>query len=365
MRLLLLSTPVGPLGSGLGGGVELTVNNLARVLSARGHQVAIAAPASSILPNDLLSNRSISLVEILGSWQPSAQTQLRSAPLTTGSALSNMWEYARQVQSRYDLLVNFAYDWLPFYLTPFFSTPIAHFVSMGSLSDAVDEAIARIGEQMPGRLGGYTRSQASTFVQTPIDRWQILGSGIDLNQYDYCDQPGDALAWVGRISPEKGLEDAVAAATMARRPLKIFGKLENEAYWQSVQALIAKASVQIDYCGFLPTAELQKQLGASQALLVTPHWMEAFGIVAIEALACGVPVIAYRLGGPAEIVRSGETGWLVDSGDVAGLVGAIARLDQIHRRQCRRAAETTYSLAAWGDRFERWFYEILSGMMSS
>ncbi len=361
LRLLLLSTPVGPLGSGLGGGVELTVTNLARVLTARGHRVAIAAPAGSKLPND----SPIELVQISGEWQLPAQTQSRSVPIITGSALSKMWNHARQVQPQYDLLVNFAYDWLPFYLTPFFDTPIAHFVSMGSLSDAIDEAIAHTSKQYPETLGAYTRSQANTFTQTAVEQWQILGSGIDLEQYDYCDRPNDALAWVGRISPEKGLEDAVTAAVIADRPLKVFGKLENPTYWQSVQQLIAEAPVQIDYCGFLSTAELQKALGQSQALLVTPHWIEAFGIVAIEALACGVPVIAYRQGGPAETVRNGKTGWLVDPGDVNGLAKAIARIAQIDRRQCRHAAETTYSLTAWGDRFEQWFYKILSGMMSS
>ena len=361
LRLLLLSTPVGPLGSGLGGGVELTVTNLARVLTAGGHRVGIAAPSGSKVPNNSL----VELVQIPGEWQLPAQGQSRSEPVITGSALSNMWDYARQVQSQYDLLVNFAYDWLPFYLTPFFNTPVAHFVSMGSLSDAIDQAIAHISERYPGTLGAYTRSQANTFVQTPVGQWQILGSGIDLDQYDYCDHPNNGLAWMGRISPEKGLEDAVAAAVMADCPLKIFGKLENPTYWQSVQQLIAETSVQIDYCGFLPTVELQKALGQSQALLVTPRWTEAFGIVAIEALACGVPVIAYRQGGPAEIVRSGDTGWLVDPGDVTELAKAIARIDQIDRRQCRHIAETTYSLTAWGDRFEQWFYKILSGMISS
>lgn len=326
--------------------------------------MGIAAPSGSKGLNRL-NNSVVELAQISGDWQLPAQGQSRSEPIITGAALSNMWDYARQVQSRYDLLVNFAYDWLPFYLTPFFKTPVAHFVSMGSLSNAIDEAIARTSKQHPGTLGAYTRSQVNTFAQTSASQWQILGSGIDINQYDYCDHPNDTLAWVGRISPEKGLEDAVAAAVMAGRPLKIFGKLENLTYWQSVQPLIAEAPVQIDYCGFLSTAELQKSLGQSQALLVTPHWTEAFGIVAIEALACGVPVIAYRQGGPAEIVQLGKTGWLVDPGDVTGLAEAIARIGQIDRRQCRHTAETTYSLTAWGDRFEQWFYQILSGMIIS
>ncbi len=362
LRLLLLSTPVGPIGSGLGGGVELTITNLADVLTARGHQVAIAAPSGSFLPK---GSAPIEIVQIPGSLQSAAQTQDRFTDTVISSVLANIWEYARQEQAKYDLLVNFAYDWLPFYLTPFLKTPVAHFVSMGSLSDGVDQAIAQQATQFPGTLGAYTRSQANTFSQTSADQWQILGCAIGIDQYDYCEQPEGYIAWAGRISPEKGLEDAVIAATEAGRSLKIFGKIEDSAYWQSIQQLIDESSAQVEYCGFLPTAELQKSIGCAQALLVTPKWIEAFGIVAIEALACGVPVIAYRQGGLSEIVRSGKTGWLVDPDNVAGLVKAVAKIHLIDRQHCRQQAETLYSLSAWGKRFERWFYQIVSGNIIS
>jgi UDP-glucose:tetrahydrobiopterin glucosyltransferase len=91
---------------------------------------------------------------------------------------------------------------------------------------------------------------------------------------------------------------------------------------------------------------------------MTPRWVEAFGNVAIEALACGVPVIAYRHGGPAEIVQDGKNGFLVEPDSVAGLVDAIARLEKIDRHTCRQQAEAEYSLKALGDRFEQWFQDI-------
>ena len=96
-----------------------------------------------------------------------------------------------------------------------------------------------------------------------------------------------------------------------------------------------------------------------RALLMTPRWIEAFGNVAIEALACGVPVIAYSRGGPSEIVRDGKTGFLVEPDSVPGLVSAIEKIDSLSRVACRKQAETEYSLAALGDRFEAWFNKIL------
>jgi UDP-glucose:tetrahydrobiopterin glucosyltransferase len=349
LKLLLLSTSVGALGSGLGGGVELTLRNIAQALMQRGHGVQVVAPTDSVL-------ESIPLVLIPGELQVTAQTQERDAPiaLPDNSVLANMWDFARRVQREYDLLLNFAYDWLPFYLTPFFDRPIAHLVSMGSLSAAMDRIIERVAIDFPGTIGVHSRAQAATFVFA--DRCRVLGNGLDLSLYQFRETPDQALAWVGRIAPEKGLEDAIAAAQRTGMPLKIFGVMQDEAYWQ--QLLQTYADAPIAYSGFLPTAQLQQALGRCQGLLMTPRWVEAFGNVAIEALACGVPVIAYQRGGPAEIVQHGQTGWLVEPDSVAGLVAAIARLSEIDRRACRQQAEASYSLAAMGDRIEQWFRDI-------
>lgn len=361
---MLISTPVGPLGSGMGGGIELTVANLAKVLVQFGHQVTVVTPSGASLEALSLRSEDVELVQIPGELQPTAQTQQRSAPVVTSEVLSNMWEYARREQSQYDLLVNFAYDWLPFCLTSMLTTPIAHFVSMASLSDRLDQSIAAVAVRYPQTLGAYTQAQADTFEPlVPSAQWQILGCGLDLVKYGYCDRPSEPLAWVGRISPEKGLEDAINAAITANQPLQIFGKVEDATYWKRLQPLIAQANSHresfVEYCGFLPTELLQKMLGRTRALLVTPYWVEAFGIVVVEALACGVPVIAYDRGGPAEIVQDGKTGWLVEPGNVDGLVSAIAKIDQIDRAACRQQAEANHSLEAWGRQFEQWFYKAM------
>ena len=93
---------------------------------------------------------------------------------------------------------------------------------------------------------------------------------------------------------------------------------------------------------------------------MTPHWEEAFGNVTIEAMACGVPVIAYRKGGLQDIVTSGKTGYLVEPGDVKGLVNAISQLDAIDRHQCRAQVEAHHSLESWGDRMEAWLMQVIN-----
>lgn len=352
LKLLFLSTPVGPLGSGLGGGVELTVYNIARSLTQRGHQITVVAPVGSVLAG-------FTVVEMRGNLQITAQSEGRDAwiAMPSDSVLAAMWEYARQVQAQHDLILNFAYDWLPFYLTPFLQQPVAHLVSMGSLTDAMDGTIAHVIEQFPGHVAVHSQAQAETFAFG--DRCRVVGNGFDLTQYTFCPDPEPVLGWVGRLAPEKGLEDAVAAAQSANIPLRIWGVMQDVAYWQDICDQYPDAPVR--YEGFLPTAELQSELGKCRGLLMTPRWVEAFGNVTIEALACGVPVVAYDRGGPSEIVQSGKTGWLVEPDSVSGLVNAIARLNQIDRAICRQYVAAEYSLEAMGDRLEAWFAAILAG----
>ncbi len=187
---------MGPLGSGLGGGVELTLHNIAKALTQRNHSIKIVAPAGSVCA-------SFPIVEIPGELQTTAQSEGRYALITMpeNSVLANMWNYAREVQDQYDLIVNFAYDWLPFYLTPFFRRPIAHLVSMGSLTDAMDAVIGQTAAQFPGTIGVHSRAQAETFPFA--DQCRIVGNGFDLSLYQFCPNPENYLAWVGRVAPKR------------------------------------------------------------------------------------------------------------------------------------------------------------------
>ena len=350
LKLLLVSTPVGPLGSGLGGGVELTVLNLAKILRKRGHKITIVAPKTSKL-------ESFSIVEIPGELQTLAQTQSRQDPviLPNNSVLANMWNYTIKIADQYDIIVNFAYDWLPLFLTPFFKGKLIHLVSMASVTDVMDRAVQEAIKHCPGSIAFHTHSQGETFGLK--EGYFCLSSAIELSQYCFCSQPQNQLAWVGRISPEKGLEDAVAASAKTGIPLMIMGKIQDPVYWENI--LNNYVDAPMEYLGFLSTEKLQAKLGQCRALLMTHRWIEAFGNVAIEALACGVPVISYRRGGPTEIIRDGITGWLVEPDNINQLVHAINNIDKIDRSVCRKQAETEYSLDRLGDRMEQWLFQLI------
>lgn len=352
-RLLFVSTPVGPLGSGRGGGVELTIQNLAAELTRRGHAVQVVAPEGSRLAG-------VPVIGVPGEAQPYAQYQGRDAPvlMPANSVLGAMWEAAARLQDEVDLIVNFAYDWLPLYLTGLFRTPVLHLISMGSLNDALDAAAVSVARHYPERLAVHTRAQAATFPEPLADQMRVVSSGLDLRLYPFNASPEDRLCWVGRIAPEKGLEDALAVVQATGIALDICGALQDERYWAAIRREFPAAP--ITYRGFLPTADLAAVIGGSRALLMTPKWIEAFGNVAIEALACGTPVIAYRRGGPAEIVDHGRTGWLVEPDSVRALIDAVGRIDALDRGASRAQAERQYSLTALGERIESWFDAALA-----
>ena len=134
--------------------------------------------------------------------------------------------------------------------------------------------------------------------------------------------------------------------------------MEDHAYAQRVEAEVPQGT--IEWCGFKPTTELQRELGACRALLNTPKWNEAYGNVVVEALACGVPVVAYDRGGPGEIVQNGVTGWLVPPDDRDALTRATQRVAAIDRRACRGWAEQWASQDALAMRVETWIRRGLS-----
>ncbi len=350
MRLLFVSSPVSSLNSGRLGGVALNLKNITRMMLNRGHEVKIVAPPGSAIAG-------LPIQEIAGVLQPLTPDPTYHDPIVMpeNSVLSHIWDYVREVEQDYDLIVDFGYEWLPFYLSPFFHRPVLHYVCISSWNAVMDQAIERVAKLCPLTLAAHTHAQAETY--SVADSFRILSSGIDLSQYNFVAQPGKHLAWAGRISPEKGLEDGFAVAEKTGIPLKVFGYLQDQEYWDLLRQRYPQA--QVEYAGFLPTEQFQQALGQCQALLMTHKWVEAFGRVALEAFACGVPVISYERGGPKEIVETGQTGWLVTPDDIDGLVTAVQKVNQIDRSHCRRVAEARYSLPAYGDRLEKWFKDVL------
>jgi UDP-glucose:tetrahydrobiopterin glucosyltransferase len=356
MRVYLLSTAVAPLGSGLGGGVEHMVIAAARRLRALDQAVRLIAPMGSVAEvPDLLT--------LPGRLAPTAVACDRDLPLPieADAFLATALRWLTERTRPGDVILNFSYDWLPLFLSDYLPCPLATLVSMGSLNRSLDLEIRRVAARHPERLAFLSGAQAASFgLSDPV---RLIPPGLDLAQYHYNAQPGRALCWLGRIAPEKGLEDAFALADRTGIAVAVFGIMQDRDYWDGLARRHPGAPV--GYGGFLKMPALAEAVREFRALVMTPKCLEAFGIVGIEALACGTPVVAYRRGGVGDYVRDGETGWLVEPDDLDGLRAAVERIERIERAACRALVEQRYTLAHYGAALADWLRVLRAGPTNS
>src|SRR5271166_1642453 len=155
---------------------------------------------------------------------------------------------------------------------------------------------------------------------------------------------GGYLAFLGRISPEKRPDRAIEIASRAGAKLKIAAKIDrvDQAYWSDVIKPMIAASPNVEFVGEISEREKVDFLGNANALLFPIDWPEPFGLVTIEAMACGTPVIAFRRGSTPEIIDHGVTGFLVN--DIAEAVAAVRRLGALNRIKVRETFERRFTI---------------------
>jgi glycosyltransferase involved in cell wall biosynthesis len=155
---------------------------------------------------------------------------------------------------------------------------------------------------------------------------------------------GGYLAFLGRISPEKGPNRAIEIAVRAGMPLKIAAKVDrvDQAYWDDIIHPMVNAHPNVEYLGEISEAEKPAFLGDAAALLFPIDWPEPFGLVMIEAMACGTPVIAFRRGSVPEIVDEGTSGFIVDTVEQA--VARVPRIASLDRDKVRAAFQRRFTV---------------------
>jgi glycosyltransferase involved in cell wall biosynthesis len=166
--------------------------------------------------------------------------------------------------------------------------------------------------------------------------------GLPSDLYRFKPEAGSYLAFLGRISPEKGVDRAIELAQRAGMPLKIAAKVDNadkEYFDRVIEPLLGHSLV--EFVGEIGDREKNEFLGNAYALLFLIDWPEPFGLVMIEAMACGTPVIAFRRGSVPEVLEDGSSGFIVDDMDQA--VEAIPRVTELGRRSCREAFERRFT----------------------
>lgn len=197
----------------------------------------------------------------------------------------------------------------------------------------------------------------------------VIHNAINVSQYAYTDKPKDHLLFAGRMIKEKGVITAIEVAEKLHKKLITAGSIpkdpEQRAYWDQVIEPRMRGSNQVLYKGLVPYDNMRKLYGEAKAFLFPVTWEEAFGLVMIEAMACGTPVVAFKKGAVPEIIKHGKTGFIVKN--EKEMVSAIKKIYnmpdreyQEMRRACREHVEQNFSMERMVENYEKLYHDIAS-----
>lgn len=340
LRIGLLAAPMEPVPPVAYGGTERIVGTLAAELSRRGHAVTLFASADSRAPCALEPIAPHSL------WAAGYRGDVSAFLL---SAVAQAWEQAE----RFDIIHSHV-EAFGFLMARHCPTPV-----LSTLHGRLD------GGGMPELLGRFSDIPLVA-VSTSQRRWAphanwvaTIHHGLALEQMPFADDPGEYLLVVGRAAPEKGVAEAIELARLVGLPLKMVMKVQDPAEMELFERVVrpgVDAGV-VDFLGELPPAERDPLYAGARATLMLGSWPEPFGLVAIESLATGTPVIARRAGALPEIVEHGGDGYLVDDLSEAEL--AVRLVTALDRADIRRRALQRFSAARMADDYERIYRRLL------
>jgi glycosyltransferase involved in cell wall biosynthesis len=340
MRIAQIAPLIESVPPRLYGGSERIVSYLTEELVRMGHEVTLFASGDSVTSARLV---------------PCVPAALRLDPRVHDSIpyYMLMLDRVRAAADEFDIL-HFHIDFFPF---PIFRPIAARTVTtLHGRLDLPDLPPFYLGfDDMP--LVSISDAQRRHLPHANFVRTIHHGLPLDLHRPTYAPR-GDYVAFLGRISPEKGADRAIMIARRAGIPIRIAAKVDkvDESYFHTVvEPLLSLPGV--DYVGEINERQKTDFLGQARALLFPIDWPEPFGLVMIEAMACGTPILAFRRGSVPEIVDDGITGRIVDGVEQA--VAALPEVCALDRHRIRRSFERRFGAARMARRYENLYLSLL------
>jgi glycosyltransferase involved in cell wall biosynthesis len=199
-----------------------------------------------------------------------------------------------------------------------------------------------------------SNSQRNPLPQLPY--LATIYHGVNIEKIPFSRKSENYLVFSGRIHPSKGTKEAILVAKKLKMKLIIMGKHGEEVYWKKeIKPKID--GKRIIYKGFLEEKKMFKILKKARAFLLPLQWEEPFGLTMIESMACGTPVIAFDRGSAKEIIKDGETGFLVKN--LEEMIKSVKNVGKIKREKCRKYVKENFSLEKMVENYERAFYKLL------
>ena len=305
------------------GGTERIVSYLTEELVRAGHDVTLFASGDSVTTARLVAPCQRSLRKNERCKDPVAREVL---------LLDHVIEHADEFD-----LIHFHTGYLHFPISRYLRVP--HVTTLHGRLD-IPDLIPVFDRFRNEPLISISNAQRQPL---PWANWQAtIYHGLHTEQFQFRPNPGDYLAFLGRISPEKRADRAIEIAKRAGMPLKLAAKVDraDRRYFKRVIEPLLEES-HVDWVGEITDRDKNEFLGSAYALLFPIDWPEPFGLVMIEAMACGTPVIAYNSGSVPEVMEDGVTGFIVE--DLDDAAKAVSRVCDVSRARCRETFERRFA----------------------
>ncbi len=311
------------------GGTERIVSYLTEELVRAGHDVTLFGSGDSVTSARLIAPTRRSLRKNERCKDPMAREVI---------LIDHVVEHAREFD-----VIHFHTGYLHFAVSR--HLPVPHVTTLHGRLDMLD--LVRVFD----RFRDVPVISISDSQREPVPRvnWQAtIYHGLPNDLFRFYPDRGDYLAFLGRISPEKGADRAIEIAKRVDMPLKIAAKVDraDRRYFKRVVEPLLNDSY-VEWVGEISDQQKNEFLGNAYALLFPIDWPEPFGLVMIEAMACGTPVIAYESGSVPEVLEDGITGFVVNELDEAA--EAIGRIANLSRARCREVFEKRFTATRMAD----------------
>ncbi len=341
LRIAVIAHVRHPVAPPFRGGMEAHAWHLTRGLMARGHKVHLLASGDS--------DPSLPLMPIVPQhyetqfdWHRCHGTEALNAHLDT----IHLRAVDMVARGGFDVIHNNSLHRFPPRAARALRQPMVtslHVPPFATLQRAVHDS------DCPWHVITVTSAvQRGRWWAAPPETARVVANGIDPDDWPFAPGPGAGIVWAGRIAPTKAPGLAAQAARRAGLPLTIYGAIEDPAYFRAEVA--PHLGGEIRYGGHLSGAGLAKAYGEAAAMAFTPVWDEPFGLAAIEAMACGLPVAAFDSGAVREVI--GPCGRFATPGDVDGLAAAMLAARKLPRAVSRARVTAMFSAEAMLDGYE-------------
>jgi glycosyltransferase involved in cell wall biosynthesis len=328
------------------GGTELIVSLLTEELVARGHEVTLFASGDS---------ETLAKLESVHPRALRLDPAIKECGIYESLQLTNAFQRAEEFDVIHSHVGCAA---LPY--TKFIKTPIVH--TLHGIFTPDNEKLFQYAKEQPY----ISISKSQIEPRLGLNYLATVYNAIDIKNhrfYPESEQP-PYLVFLGRISPEKGTHHAIEISRKSGIPLKIAGKIDVvdvEYYEQEIKPQIDGTHIQ--YLGEANHTEKNELMGRALATLFPITWREPFGLVMIESMVSGTPVIAMRMGSTVEVIQDGKTGYLCDS--IEDCVEAVHKVHQLDRMDCHDHVAANFSVQRMADGYEAAYRQVMQAKASS